>query len=133
MQPVEDHVIRGHGPTAMNSKLGFYQDQCTCNRMIHVPQNRNISSIGYNVLATPQPTVILERFLSLESMGISKTSDDMDKTDYFKNYQKSSIEYKNGSYLAKLPWKRDHPALPSNYDVSKIGEKSCESDQETAE
>ena len=31
--------------------------------------------------------------------------------------------YKNGSYTAKLPWKRDHAALPSNYDVSKKRKK----------
>ena len=51
-------------------------------------------------------------------MGIEETSDHTDKTDYFKEYQQSSIVHQNGSYTAKLPWKRDHPALPSNYDVS---------------
>ena len=56
-------------------------------------------------------------------MGISQVSDYTEKTDYFKEYQQSSIEYKNGSYTANLPWKRDHAALPSNYDVSKKRKK----------
>ena len=51
-------------------------------------------------------------------MGISQTSDDTDKTDYFNEYQQSSIVYQDGSYTAKLPWKRDHAELPSNYDVA---------------
>ena len=51
-------------------------------------------------------------------MGISQTCDDTDKTDYFNEYQQSSIVYQDGSYTAKLPWKRDHAELPSNYDVA---------------
>ena len=111
---VEDHVVRGNGPTAMKSKLGYL-----LSGPVHVqPDDSRATEHILNVLATPLPADMLERFWSLESMGISKTSDDMDKTDYFKNYQKSPIEHKNGSYTAKLPWKRDHPELPSNYDVS---------------
>ena len=52
-------------------------------------------------------------------MGISQASDDTENTDYFKEYQKSSIVYNNGSYTAMLPLQRDHAALPSNYNVSK--------------
>jgi hypothetical protein len=70
-------------------------------------------------MASHAPTDILERFWSLESMGISPNCDDTDKTDNFREYQQSSIEFKNGSYTAKLPWKPEHPPLPSNYDVSK--------------
>ena len=69
-------------------------------------------------MASQPTTGVAERFGKLVSTGISYTSDDTDKIDYFKDYQQSSIEYKNGSYTVKLPWKRDHPGLPCNYDVS---------------
>ena len=52
-------------------------------------------------------------------MGIAEISDHTDTTYYFKEYQHSSIVHHNGCYTAKLPLKRDHPALHSNYDVSK--------------
>ena len=46
---------------------------------------------------------ILERFWSIEIMGISQASDDTWKADYFKENQQSSVEYKNESCTAKLP------------------------------
>ena len=51
-------------------------------------------------------------------MGISQNPDDNDKSDYFREYQQSSIEFKNGNYTAKVPWKLEYPPLSSNYDIS---------------
>ena len=109
---VEDHVIRGNGPTAVKSKTGYLSSG-----PVHA-QNSDATEHVFNIMASRPPTDVLERFWTLESMGISQTSDDTDKTDYFNEYQLSSIVYQDGSYTAKLPWKRDHAELPSNYDVA---------------
>ncbi len=34
-------------------------------------------------------------------------------------YKEKSIKYKDGRYVANLPWKEDHPVLPTNYAVCK--------------
>lgn len=34
-------------------------------------------------------------------------------------YKNEAISYENGKYTAKLPWKQDHPELPSNITVAK--------------
>ena len=65
------------------------------------------------------PTDILECIWSPESIGISQNPDDNDKSDYFREYQQPSIEFKNGNYTANFPWTLEHPPLPSNYDISK--------------
>ncbi|XP_052271430.1 uncharacterized protein LOC127872142 [Dreissena polymorpha] len=57
-------------------------------------------------------------------MGVTQSDENIDKTRYFKDYQTSSIEYENGRYTAKLPWKQDHSPLPSNYDIVKARTES---------
>lgn len=91
---VEDHVIRGNGPTAVKSKIGYL-----LSGPVHA-QNSDATEHVYNIRASRPPTDVLERFWTLESMGISQTSDDTDKTDYFNEYQQSSIVYQDGSYTA---------------------------------
>ena len=94
---VEDHVIRGNGPTAVKSKIGYL-----LSGPVHA-QNSDATGHVFNIMASRPPTDVLERFWTLESMGNSQTSDDTDKTDYFNEYQQSSIVYQDGSYTAKLP------------------------------
>ena len=110
---VENHVIRGNGPTAVKSKIGYL-----LSGPVHA-QNSDATEHVFNIMASRPPTDVLERFWTLKSMGISQTSDDTDKTDYFNEYQQSSIVYQDGSYTAKLPWKRDHAELPSNNVATK--------------
>ena len=63
---VEDHVVRGNGPTAMKSKLGYL-----LSGPVHVqPDDSRATEHILNALATPLPADMLERFWSLESMGI---------------------------------------------------------------
>ena len=59
----------------------------------------------------------LEKFWSLESMGISDHGDDP-ATSKLTEYQTKAITYSGDKYTAKLPWKPDHPTLPSNYNVT---------------
>ncbi|XP_053391600.1 uncharacterized protein LOC128554345 [Mercenaria mercenaria] len=52
-------------------------------------------------------------------MGIADSTDDEKITDYLENYQQNAIQYSNGKYTAQLPWKQDHPPLPTNYQITK--------------
>ncbi|XP_052260181.1 uncharacterized protein LOC127864522 [Dreissena polymorpha] len=111
---VEDHVVRGNGPTAVKSKIGYLLSG-PMPSTYYVPADKHI----LNVLASRAPEdSILERFWSLESMGISPCEPDRKSVEYLKQYQETSIEYDNGRYHAKLPWKQDHPALPTNHSIT---------------
>ena len=59
------------------------------------------------------------RFWELESLGISPPKDERSISIHLKEYKESSIEFKDGRYSAKLPWKDDHPPLPDNYSVAR--------------
>lgn len=72
-----------------------------------------------NVITSPPAAYDLERFWKLESLGINANEKESSSKKFLEVYQKKSIEYKDGRYSAKLPWKQDHPPLPSNYDVTK--------------
>ena len=60
----------------------------------------------------------LEKFWSLESIGITDEPETKD-TDYLEEYQRDSITYDGKKYVAKLPWKEEHPTLPTNYSIAK--------------
>ncbi|XP_052224051.1 uncharacterized protein LOC127839707 [Dreissena polymorpha] len=111
---VEDHVVRGNGPTAVKSKIGYLLSGPMPSTS-YVPADKHI----LNVLASRAPEdSILERFWSLESMCISPCEPDRKSVEYLKQYQETSIEYDNGRYHAKLPWKQDHPALQTNHNIT---------------
>ena len=112
---VKDMVIRGQGPTAVESKLGYLisgplQIKCMVNRTDTV----------VNLLQTLSCTSVAERdlehFWFLESVGISPTAEMDDQESFLQHFQScSNTRMSDGSYSAKFPWKEDCPALPSNY------------------
>lgn len=51
-------------------------------------------------------------------MDIVPETSDEKNTDSLKEYQDQTIELKDGRYYAKLPWKQEHAALRSNYDIT---------------
>lgn len=70
-----------------------------------------------------QSTVLLKTATSTVSCGNFSAdpnnlpdSSDITCNKYIEHYQKKSIE--NGHYVANLPWKIQHPDLPTNYDVT---------------
>ena len=51
-------------------------------------------------------------------MGISDKDSPVEETRFIREYQQTAISREqNGSYTAKLPWKKDHPPLPTNHIV----------------
>ena len=111
---VGDHIVRGvaGGPTAVASKLGY---------LLSGPvQPTATQSTTANVLmvTTSQSEFDLERFWNLESVGVSPT-DDNAEDDMLEQYLTSSVTRDDdGAYVARFPWKPDHPTLPTNLAVT---------------
>ena len=111
---VMDTVIRGQGPTAVESKIGY---------LISGPLQTNCvnrTDTAVNLLQTLSSTTAAERdlehFWSLESIGITPPTEVDNQESFLQHYQRSSItRMSDGSYSAKFPWKEDFPTLPSNY------------------
>ena len=114
---VEDEIIRGKGPTAVRSKIGYLLSRPVSDAPAR--NNKRPAEHILNVITSRMPEEdALQRFWSLESMGIAPETSDEKNTDSLKEYQDQSIELKDGRYYAKLPWKQEQAALPSNYDIT---------------
>ena len=111
---VEDHIIRGNGPTAMQSKLGYL-----LSGPIKLPAGERTPTNILNVMIFYyEEDQQLEKFWSLESLGITEPTTNNDESSLSREYQQSAISREDdGSYTAKLPWKDNHPALPSNFSI----------------
>jgi hypothetical protein len=110
---VEDEVIRGPGPTAVASKLGYLLSGPL--RTPSKPSNTLVNLLQ-TITSTKGTELDLERFWSLESMGITPPTTTGKQHDFLRNYIHYSISRNtNGSYTAKFPWKDDTPTLPDNY------------------
>ena len=106
---IQDHIVRGEGPTAQQSKLGYLLS----GPVLSPPQE--ISSILLQLtsaIATPKEPD-LEQFWSIEAIGttVNKSPDQ----SFLKTYQETCIHQSpTGMYVAKFPWKEVRPCLPSN-------------------
>ena len=113
---VEDKVVRGDGPTAQQSKLGYL-----LSGPIHQvsPQHSNTNAFHVAVmkLSIGKDTNIQE-FWSLEAAGTSQQATQHTDETFLHSYQTANItQAQDGTYIAKFPWKSDHPYLPSNFNV----------------
>ena len=113
---IEDHIVRGNGPTAVKSKIGY---------LLSGPVDRSenkgspTSSI-LNVMLSHKPEEFnLEQFWKLESIGINSNETDEESDTFLESYQENSIEFKDNKYFAGLPWKKEHDELPTNFVVTK--------------
>ena len=111
------HTRRGEsGPVAICTKLGWVlsgpaptvvKDRCSTNLMtVHNSDVTTQSSSTGNL------DNILQSFWELESLGIADLDHNV-LTEFDK-----SIEFKDGRYEVSLPWKENHPLLPTNYQLS---------------
>ena len=111
---VGNDVIRGNGPTAVQSKLGYL-----LSGPLHLPSSyceaTNISHVNVNCHSEDNCNT-MERFWAIESTGtlptVTKESD-----TFMDTYLSSVTRLNDGSYMVKFPWKDDHAPLPSNLQV----------------
>ena len=109
---VGDHIIRGEGPTAMSSKLGYL-----LSGPLSAPSN---SSILVNMLHVTtgheEEECNLQKFWQVEDTAITPEEDSSQK--FLKSYCASHIwRQDDGTYCAGFPWKESHPPLPDNFIV----------------
>ena len=100
---VEDRIIRGNGPTAMQSKIGYL-----LSGPLPSTHSANEAANFLTFSTSPLQEVDLQRFWSLESMGITPSTDDDQQNHFLKDYQRSSITRQpSGCYNAGFPWKKN--------------------------
>ena len=110
---VGNRVIRGDGPTAVQSKIGYL-----LSGPLPTPTTETATDCIMNIITSPPDMYDLERFWKLETLGIQSEKDDESSSEYLTTYQRNCIVFKDGRYSAQLPWKRDNSELPDNYNIT---------------
>ena len=109
---VGDHVIRGDGPTAVKSKLGY-----PLSGPLNLPNHTQEITSTFHISVSPTNIEeTIEKFWTIESTGTLSTSPQ--SHDQFTNdYLASIVQEDSGSYVVKFPWKNSHAPLPSNFKI----------------
>ena len=108
---VQDHIIRGNGPTAQQSQLGYLLSGPLPLSSTQLPM-----SILLQFTTTPEE-IDLQQLWSIEASG---TDTHECGSSFLRSYQSNNIyQLPDGTYTAKFPWKDDKPHLPSNYNICK--------------
>ena len=105
---VQNHVVRGNGPTAVKSKMGY---------LLSGPlpgDSKRTQLTMLNVFTSPSEVDDLEQLRKLESPGILHNKKDTTNAKKVTTYQRISITRSDGKYSVQLPWKLEHPYLPAH-------------------
>ena len=107
---VENHIIRGNGPTAVKSKIGYLLS----GPMPHMSDSP-AAVLHTNILHVDSTEL---KFWTLESTGISPKTDNSNADSVIQSYINLNVSrLPDGSYTTKFPWKPNHPPLPTNYTL----------------
>ena len=104
---VEDDIVRGDGPTAVGSKLGYPLPVIQPTTFLHIA---DVTGVSCNI----------QKYWSLETTGTDPQPDKSMNADqqFLETYSQMHItRQEDGSYCARFPWKDNHPPLPSNYNT----------------
>jgi hypothetical protein len=112
---VEDQIVKGPGPTAAKSKIGYLLSGPVSNHRHSTSLN---ASILNGVTEHQQEEFDLERFWNLDAVGVRTNAED-NVPDFLQYYQDTSITMEDSRYSDKLPWRPDHPPLPWNEEITK--------------
>ncbi|XP_063436301.1 uncharacterized protein LOC134717737 [Mytilus trossulus] len=113
---VEDEIIRGNGPTAVKSKIGYLLS----GPVLTKNGSSSKQSAMLNILTDHRAVVCdLEKFWNLEALGVSGSDTIKSQSEVVREYGEKSIILENGKYTAKLPWKPDFLPLPHNMELVK--------------
>ena len=108
-QFIEDHTVRGNGPTAVKSKLGYL-----LSGPLQLPQPMTTSSLHVAIFhSTSHPTHDHPGFWQSES-----STDEHMQNSFLQQYMNTHITVRpDGVYSLCFPWKENHPPLPSNFSM----------------
>ena len=115
---VGNRTVRGKGPTAVESKLGY---------LLSGPVNGKTStsfaatSMMHVMLSHREEECDLEKFWEIEHIGaeVTQKPEVTSLQEVMKNYQDSYIWLDDNKFIAKLPWKDGHPELPTNENIAR--------------
>ncbi|XP_065917809.1 uncharacterized protein [Dysidea avara] len=112
-QIVEDKIIRGNGPTAVQSKLGYLLS----GPLLSLNSTRDLQV--FHAVAQPIDNCsTIPEFWQVESAGILSSHESPPTNPFLSSYLESSIRCRaDGSYIVKFPWKDYHPPLPLNRNI----------------
>ena len=106
---IENHIIRGNGPTAMKSKIGYL-----LSGPMPFTSDPSTTILHTKVLETTEYD--LQKFWRIESTGTSPITVNSNSNSPIQSYIDSHItRLPDGTYTAKFPWKPNHPPLPTNF------------------
>ena len=111
-------MLRGEdSPTAIQTRPGWVLSGPTNGAVQNDQQQNNfVTTHVLKTATTPvdmtneSPDGSLRRFWDLETLGVRPKS-------VYEEFEESII-FKNDRYEVRLPWKRPHPILPDNYELS---------------
>ena len=107
-QFIQDRIVRGDGPTGVESRLGYLllgplpspQVYITCSQVL--------------TLSCITEVVDCDNFWQIESTAVKQNSD----REFLQQYLQNNVTVQpNGTYSLKFPWKTNHPPLPTNYTI----------------
>ena len=108
---IEDHIVRGDGPTATSSKIGYL-----LSGPVSHTHSLNVVTSTLHISTQLNEDHNIQKFYDLETAGIA-VENNSDK-QFLQEYSQTCInQLPDGSYCAKFPWKGSHPLLPTNSNV----------------
>ena len=111
-QFIQDRIVRGDGPTAVESRLGYL-----LSGPLPFPQLVYTTCSQVQTFTCITEDTDCDYFWRVESMGTTPVKENTD-ADFLQQYLDNNITLQpNGTYCLKFPWKTGHPVLPSNYTV----------------
>ena len=117
---MEDEVIKGPGPTAAKSKIGYLLS----GPLSKCDHSENLNASILHVVTEHQLEEFdLERFWRIESVGVQPSSLG-DASDFLRYYQDTSIMLEDGRYSERLLWRPEQPPLSSKAENSLHGQTS---------
>ena len=111
-QFIQDRIVCGEGPTAVESRLGYL-----LSGPLPFPHSVYITCSQVLTLSCITEEVDCDSFWQIESTATTPVKQNSD-TEFLQQYLDNNVTVQpNGTYSLKFPWKTNHPTLPSNYTV----------------
>ena len=105
-------MVRGDGPTTVESRLGYL-----LSGPLPLSQFVSTSCVQMSSLSCLTENIDYSTFWKVEPVGTNTTQKNSD-VKFLKSYLNTKVNKQpDGLYALKFPWKRDHPPLPSNYNI----------------
>ena len=120
---VSGNPIKGEGPTAIPTRLGFILNGPV--QIFNLPESDEVQSIGIHSVHVLESEAVdtdkreivseLNKFWDLETLGIKDVEKEPDVYEKFVE----NIAFKDRKYEVELPMKEDHKVIPDNFSLAR--------------